>query len=774
MRKLLSILAASVCFAACSSNDAQIAIVPYPNHVESGRGSFAVAGQIVGYDRQADSLTVNAIRGFAAQLGLVTGVESPVVALGKTSDATICFIVEVSLPAEGYELEVTKEGVDVRASQFPGFFYALQSLKQLLPAAVYGQTPALTEVWEMPCVKIADEPRFAYRGMHLDVSRHFFPVEVVKRYIDALALHKLNTFHWHLTDDQGWRIEIKRYPKLTSVGGMRKGTVIGKDWGSSDNIPYGGFYTQDEIREVVAYAAERAITVVPEVDLPGHMLAALTAYPELGCTGGPYDVWQRWGVADDVLCPGRDGMFEFLEGVLTEVMEMFPSELINIGGDECPKVRWEQCPRCQARIRELGLKDQGEETAEHFLQSYVTTRIGKFLSEHGRRLAGWDEILEGGASSDATVLAWRGIDRGIAAAKSGHDVVLCPVSHCYFDYYQSSETDAEPFGIGGYVPVERIYSLDPALEGLTPEELAHVIGVQANIWTEYIADSKHLEYMLLPRLAALSEVQWCQPEVKNWDRFVGGFKMGDIYRTLGYEFATHIFGVTGAAAVNPEKGCVEMTLSTQGDAPIHYTLDGSEPSAASPRYEKPVEVTASCTFTATALRENMQTRPYVREIAFSKATARPTVLNSAPTLKYTFGGALALVDGYRGGAVYSNGAWVGFLEEPLDVTIDMGGKTTYSSAAVEVLVQRGEEVFPPSELEALVSDNGTDFMQVGVCAVPAETVAGKDGVRKYKVEFPETSARYLRVVARTVNPLPEWFSKQPRKGHLFVDEIMVE
>ena len=774
MKKLLLTLAAGIVLCSCGSHDPQIAIVPYPNHLEAGRGTYRVTDRPVTCDSRTDERTQRAVVGFAARLATVTGGTNPVTVADEMPASGIRFVTDESLPAEGYELNVDGEGIEVRASQFPGFLYALQSLGQLLPAAVYGTEPAPDAAWEVPCVKIADAPRFAYRGMHLDVARHFFSVDEVKRYIDVMAIHKLNTLHWHLTDDQGWRIEIKRYPELTAVGSIRKATVVRKEWGTYDGTPYGGFYTQDEIRDVVKYAADRGVTVIPEIDLPGHMLAALTAYPELGCTGGPYEVWGRWGVADDVLCPGREKTFEFLEGVLTEVMELFPSEYIHIGGDECPKVRWEKCPRCQAKIRQLGLKDDGEHTAEHYLQSYVTDRIGKFLAQHGRRIIGWDEILEGRAPSDAVVMSWRGSEGGIAAAKLGHDVIMTPNSHFYFDYYQSLDTDAEPFGIGGYIPMEQVYSYDPAFPELTPEQQKHILGVQANLWTEYVLSDEHLEYMLLPRLAALSEVQWCQPETKDWNRFIGSFRMDEIYSQMGYEFAKHIFGVTASYAVDPEKGGVVMTLTTQGGAPIRYTLDGSDPTASSPLYKAPVTIGESCTFKAAALREGMQTPVYTRKFDFNKATGRRIALNAAPTLKYTYGGASLLVDGYRGGPVYSNGAWIGFLNEPLDVTIDMQGAKPYSAVTVESLVEKGEWVFPPSSVGVYLSDDGREFTEAALMSVPQETAGSPDGVKPFKVLFPETSARYLRVVARTVDPIPAWHGAAGQKAHMFVDEIIVE
>ena len=535
MKKLLLTLAAGIVLCSCGSHDPQIAIVPYPNHLETGRGTYRVTDRPVTCDSRTDERTQRAVVGFAARLATVTGGTNPVTVADEVPASGIRFVTDESLPAEGYELNVDGEGIEVRASQFPGFLYALQSLEQLLPAAVYGTEPAPDAAWEVPCVKIADAPRFAYRGMHLDVARHFFSVDEVKRYIDVMAIHKLNTLHWHLTDDQGWRIEIKRYPELTAVGSIRKATVVRKEWGTYDGTPYGGFYTQDEIRDVVKYAADRGVTVIPEIDLPGHMLAALTAYPELGCTGGPYEVWGRWGVADDVLCPGREKTFEFLEGVLTEVMELFPSEYIHIGGDECPTVMWKKCPHCKARMKAERLKRPRR------LQNYATARVEKFLNAHGRRLIGWDEILEGEVTPTATIMSWRGAEGGIKAAKMGNHAIMAPTTHCYLDYYQTRDTAGEPLAIGGYLPVEKVYSLDP-YEMLTADEQRCILGVQANLWTEYIATWPHAEYMLLPRLSALAEVGWSLDR-KDYAGYLHRVRrLARIYDACGYNYARHIFG----------------------------------------------------------------------------------------------------------------------------------------------------------------------------------------------------------------------------------------
>jgi hexosaminidase len=368
----------------------------------------------------------------------------------------------------------------------------------------------------------------------------------VKKYIDIMAIHKLNVLHWHLTDDQGWRLEIKKYPQLTEHGAIRKQTIIGhgRDRKGYDNTPYGeGFYyTQDQVKEIIDYAAAKGIEIIPEIDLPGHMLAALACFPELGCTGGPYDVWGRWGIADDVLCVGKEETMKFLEDVLAEVADLFPSEYVHIGGDECPKVRWETCPHCQAKIAELGLKDDDKHKAEHYLQSYVTNRMEQFLSTKGKKIIGWDEILEGEIAPNATVMSWRGVEGGLEAVRMGHDAIMVPYTHLYLDYYQSKDKENEPLAIGGYVPVELVYSFEPFTEDMTDEEKSHILGIQANLWTEYIPTDAQLEYMLLPRLSALSEIQWCEPENKDYERFLGNMEsMRKIYDILGYNYAKHIF-----------------------------------------------------------------------------------------------------------------------------------------------------------------------------------------------------------------------------------------
>lgn len=546
MKKVINIIALALLFVSCSmkakESETTINVIPYPQSVEVGKGTFKGAGANFNCDQAIDAKSQEIIKEFADKITFVSGrICSYATPVGLAKDCAkvkgFIFLKDANLAEEEYSIDITKANCIVRASSYNGFLYAIQTLKQLTSVNIFGDEPNPAEKFLFPCVKIQDKPRFGYRGMHLDCSRHFFSVEEVKKYLDIMALYKLNRFHWHLTDDQGWRVEIKKYPRLTEIGAFRNGTVIKKDWGSNDGVRYGGYYTQEQMKDIVAYAGKLGIVVIPEIDLPGHMMGALAGYPELGCTGGPYEVWTRWGISEQVLCPGKEAMFSFLEDVFTELMDIFPSEYIHIGGDECPKTEWEKCPACQARIKQLGIKADGHHSAEQFLQSYVTARVQKFLNDHGRRIIGWDEVLEGELAEGATVMSWRGTEGGIKASAMGFDVIMTPNTYCYFDYYQSEDQDKEPFGIGGFLPWDKVYSYEP-LEGLNDSQQKHILGVQANLWTEYVATPEHLEYMLLPRMTALSEVQWCRPEDKNLDRYKAAlqaesFKIFDI---LGYNY----------------------------------------------------------------------------------------------------------------------------------------------------------------------------------------------------------------------------------------------
>jgi hexosaminidase len=577
----LSLIASHRAFAGESQN--VLSLVPVPVSVEPLPGKFLIDGRTsIAVDVNAPPLREIG-KFLVSRLRKSTGYPLPLDtgASQRVSPNMIFLSIPPSKSVMGegaYELTVAKTGVRITAGGTAGAFYALQTLFQLLPPEFEYGAPVYGVAWEVPCVKIRDAPRFTWRGMHLDVGRHFFGKKFVEEYIDLISRYKFNVFHWHLTEDQGWRMEIKKYPNLTSIGSWRKETL-------GDGQPHGGFYTQDDVREVVAYARERCVTIVPEIEMPGHSTAALAAYPGLSCTGGPFEVQTKWGVHEDVYCPGNDRTFEFLQDVLTEVMDLFPGQFIHIGGDECPKTRWKVCPRCQARMKAEGL------ATEHELQSYFIRRIEKFLNAHGKRLLGWDEILEGGLAPNATVMSWRGIDGGIAAASSGHDVVMTPTSNCYFDYYQG--LTGEPGAIGNYLPLDRVYSYEPVPPGLTPDQARHILGAQGNVWTEYIPDGPKAEYMAFPRACAMSEVVWSPPGKKDFRDFSA--RMAGQYERLvargvnvripppgGFEGSIVLFRDTSVTLENQVPGSV-----------IRYTTDGTVPTEHSPALTGPIPVRAS-------------------------------------------------------------------------------------------------------------------------------------------------------------------------------------
>lgn len=767
MKKLLTILTIFVSFLPCFA-EGEISVIPYPNDIEMHEGCFNAEGASVRYDKKIDAQSVAVINQFASQLSLVTGVK---VKVSKgVSDKGFVFVFDAGIPSEAYSVDVTSSCVRVAASDLRGFNYSIQTLKQLLPVQIYGAEKAQGVNWTIPCVTINDAPRFGYRGLHLDEARHFFGVEEVKRYIDIMEVHKLNTLHWHLTDDQGWRIEIKKYPELTEIGAVRSGTCIKGDGSTTDGIPYGEgmWYTQDQIREIVAYAASKGIDILPEIDLPGHMLAALAAYPELGCKGTGYEVWHRWGVSKDVLCVGNDDAYAFLKDVLAEVCELFPYEYVHIGGDECPKDSWKTCPKCQAKIAELGIKGDDQYSAEHYLQSYVMSQMEEFLATQGKKTIGWDEILEGTVSENATIMSWRGEEGGIKAAGMGHDAIMSPHTFYYLDYYQSIDVENEPFGIGGYLPVETCYSYEPCPSTMSDDVQKHIIGVQANLWTEYVSTKEHLEYMLLPRLAALSEVQWCNADRKDWNRFLDSAdEFCAIYGTMGYNYATHLFNANGEVRYDATRNSAVVTLYTQGDAPIHYTLDGSEPTTASPKYTGPVEITQTCLFKALAVRDDFPSRAFRYRVDFNKATGCPISI-SQPEID-----AEILVDALRGPAVRKRHEWLTLTATPLEVVIDMEGRGPYSSVNVGTMVLKTKEVFNPTSLTVSVSDDAVTFTEVAHEQYPVEGQFEPNGLKEYKVTFPETSARYLRVTVGCLEDVPQWHHYYGRKASIFIDEIMV-
>ena len=769
--KLTGCVALAGLMSSCGSvqEEANYQIIPLPQEIVTSQVNPFIlkSGVKILYPEGNEKMQRNA-QFLADYLKTATGKDFSIEAGTEGKNAIVLALgSEVENP-ESYQLKVTDQGVTITAPTEAGVFYGIQTLRKSLPIAL-GADVAL------PAVEIKDAPRFGYRGAHFDVSRHFFTIDEVKTYIDMLALHNMNRLHWHITDDQGWRLEIKKYPKLTEIGSQRSGTVIGRNSGEYDNTPYGGFYTQEQAKEIVDYAAERYITVVPEIDLPGHMLAALAAYPELGCTGGPYEVWRQWGVADDVLCAGNDQVLKFLEDVYGELIEIFPSEYIHVGGDECPKVRWEKCPKCQARIKALGLKSDKNHSKEERLQSFVINHIEKFLNDHGRQIIGWDEILEGGLAPNATVMSWRGESGGIEAAKQKHDVIMTPNTYLYFDYYQAKDTENEPFGIGGYLPMERVYSYEPMPASLTPEEQQYIKGVQANLWTEYIATFSHAQYMVLPRWAALCEVQWSTPDKKNYEDFLSRLpRLIKWYDAEGYNYAKHAFGVQAEFEPNPAEGTMDVTLSTIDNAPVHYTLDGTEPTTASPVYEGVLKIKENATLSAKAIRPTGESQTLTEKIDFSKSSMKPIVANQPINEQYLFKGASTLNDGLKGNSSYRSGRWIAFNGNDMDMTIDLQQPTEISSVAISVNIAKGDWVFDARNLSVEVSDDGKTFKKIASEEYPAMKETDKDGVVDHQLTFDPVTTQYVRVIASPEKTLPEWHGGKGKNAFLFVDEIKID
>ena len=762
---------AGLLMTACSNQPTTVAnyeVVPMPLEINTTQqASFLLkSGVTVYYPAGNEKMQRNA-EFLASYVKAQTGIELQVQAGEGGKGGIVLQLGLANDNPEAYQLKVDANQVIISSPSEAGVFYGIQTLRKAVDVAEGSNV-------ELPAVEIKDQPRFSYRGMMLDVGRHFFSMDEIKTYIDMMALHNINRFHWHLSEDQGWRIEIKKYPKLTEIGSMRKETVIGHNSGKYDGKPYGGFYTQEQAKEIVAYAAERYITVIPEIDLPGHMQAALAAYPELGCTGGPYEVWTQWGVSDNVLCAGNDQTIQFIKDVLAEIVEIFPSEYIHVGGDECPKVKWSTCPKCQARIKALGLKSDNKHTKEERLQSYVIHEAEEFLNSKGRKMIGWDETLEGGLAPNATVMSWRGEAGGIEAAKQHHDVVMTPNTYLYFDYYQSKDTETEPMAIGGYLPIERVYSYEPMPKSLSPEEQKYIVGVQANLWTEYIPDFKQVQYMVLPRMAALSESQWCAPEKKNYEAFLQRVsRLVNIYAKNGWNYATHIFDVMLDLKPNTETGTLDAVARTIDNAPIYYTLDGSEPTTASEKYTDVIKIDKPCTLRTVAIRPSGSSKITKDEISFSKSSMKPIIMLQPINKQYEFSGATVLVDGMTGNMNYKTGRWIAFYTNDLEAVIDLKEATEISSMTLHTCVEKGDWIFDTRGITVSVSDDNQTFKEVASETYPAMKESDPNQIYTHELKFDPVKTRYVKVKALSEQSIPSWHGGKGNPGFLFMDEIVL-
>ncbi|MCX2739623.1 glycoside hydrolase family 20 protein [Pontibacter anaerobius] len=765
---LILLLSAGFAFA---QSDSRISIIPKPQHLSLRKGEFILNADTRIYVPPKNEDLQSIANQLAQSIKAATGVQPQVVQKKpKKKDKNFIQLNLTSTPdtlgKEGYTLEVSLDKIILAANQPNGLFLGMQTLKQLLPPQ-----PTKAPV-SVPGVSIADKPRYAWRGMHLDVTRHFQPVEFVKEYIDYLAMHKMNTFHWHLTDDQGWRIEIKKYPKLTEISAWRDSTLEGHYWDLPQTYKkerHGGFYTQEQIKDVVKYAQERYITVVPEIEMPGHAVAALAAYPELSCTGGPFGVESKWGIFKDVFCAGNEQTFTFLEDVLTEVMALFPSKYIHVGGDESPKARWEECPKCQKRIADEHLKD------EHELQSYFVQRMEKFVNANGRQIIGWDEILEGGLAPNAAVMSWRGTKGGIAAAKEKHYVVMTPGTHVYFDHYQG-DRELEPTAIHGYSPLSKVYSYDPTPAELTPEERKFILGAQANLWTEYITTQEHVQYMVFPRIAALSEVLWTPANLKDWDSFKQ--RMQQQYRrydAMGVHYAKSAYQVRQQLELNPQHNSAKVTFATDATGTdIFYTLDGSAPTPQTNKYDGPIELNKAAVIKAASFVDGKQMEQATSKVFDAhKALNKQVSLATEPHKSFS-PGTVALVNGLHGTTDHYDGQWLGYLGDNLEAVIDLKEVQPVRRISSSYFQHIGYRVFLPAQIAYAVSEDGKNYTTVKV--ISNGEIGNEEGILRKAVtaEIPATKTRYVKITARNVGVSPEKYPSAGQKTWLLVDELSVE
>jgi hexosaminidase len=757
MKHLLFCLLTS--FSAIAQPDNQYNLIPFPARFSGQNGQFTLSANTRILISPATDASVRSVaQTFASQLKTDNGVTLSVTptnpAVAKGAHIFFSLNKKLNLGDEGYKLTVTPSRVLAEAATPKGLFYAAQTMRQLLPAG-----PALT----MPACAITDKPRYGYRGLMLDVGRHFMPVSFVKKFIDLMAMHKQNTFHWHLTDDQGWRIEIKKYPKLTQIGSKRAESIVGQYYQNYpqqfDGKPVSGFYTQDEIREVVRYAQSRFVTIVPEIEMPGHAQAALAAYPELGCDPAKgYQVFTKWGVSDDVFCPSEK-TFGFLQDVLTEVMALFPSKYIHIGGDECPKTAWKNSAFCQDLMKKNKLKD------EHELQSYFVQRMEKFLNSKGRSIIGWDEILEGGLAPNATVMSWRGTEGGITAAKQKHNVVMSPTGTCYINYYQGNPA-TEPLAIGGYLPLDQVYAYEPMPKELSAAEQKYILGVQGNLWTEYIKTPEEAEYMVFPRAIALAEIGWMQTGPHNFEDFAQRLK-NHLPKLKGINYAKRLFDISASTQPN-DQGQLQVKLSKlDSDSRIFYILNGKEPNERSTEYIGPITLTKTTTLRAMTQTGGRLTQTFTLHKGKNKPytyTASPDPNSDPKTAKLT--------DGVRSESPRDRRQWANFFGD-MDVTVDLGDVTSVTKVSLNFLKVILEKNFPPTSVEIALSKDGSDYKEAIAQPVTYE-LNGPWDILPVVADFKTARARYVRIRAKNAGVCPAGHPDAGQKTWFATDEIVVE
>lgn len=707
---------------------------------------------------------------FAQDLEELVGIR-PSVAAGTSEDAKDNVYFTLGLQderKEAYSINVSSDGILVRAVAPEGIYRATRTL---LKSVGIEKTSSV----EFPSAEVSDWPRFGYRGLMLDVSRHFSDVEMVKRTIDMLALHQLNIFHWHLTDDQGWRIEIKSHPELTEIGAWRDDTVVGRYLGGTDyptdGKRHGGFYTQEQIREIVAYAKERYIEIIPEIDLPGHTSAVLAAYPQLGCEDKEYKVANRWGVIRDVLCAGNPASLDLFKDIMDEVCDLFPGKYIHLGGDECVKDRWKACPKCQTKIRELGLKDGSRYSKEDYLQSWFMGEVASFVQSKGKRVIGWDEILEGVPMDDSVIMSWRGTEGGITAARMGHDVVMTPTSDMYFDQSQTLASQLEEIPVGGFINVMKVYSYEPLPASLTPEQQKHILGCQANVWCEYMPEERIRQYQILPRLAALSEVQWTMPERKNYKDFLKRLpKMLSIYDHYGYNYAKHIFDVACSYSVNVEKGSLEVSLSTLGNDPIYYTLDGTSPQTKKAMLydDTPIVISSPSELKVSALRNGKFTKEETLfKLDCNKATFKKVNISTTLNIMQAHLPHEILTDGIIGSLRCDDYRWMSCTGR-MSLVLDLGKSESFSRIGWVALNSKSENILVPQNVKIQISEDGKQYCTI-LDIEKNHEIKAEQSVECISEEVGAQTARYIKMDFDSYK-----YPDKTSPSWVFLSELIVE
>jgi len=751
-----------------------ISVVPQVNEMTIGKSYFKFTKNTEFVVENADQQII--AREFAGLFEKAQGWKISITEGRSNALNQLCFKTVQKENPEAYSIEIQEHKILIKASEPAGFFYAIQTLRQLLPPEIESRQIEKNTQWIVPVMTIADTPAFKWRGFMLDVSRHFFPKEDVLRLIDYLALHKINSLQLHLVDQQGWRVEIKKYPKLTEVGAWRvdRGNT---SWNSTfkqqpgEKATYGGYYTQADIKEMVAYAQKRFITIVPEIEMPAHVTSALAAYPQFSCAGGPFTVLPGgfWPISD-LYCAGNDSTFLFLQDVLTEVMDLFPSKYIHIGGDEANRSEWEKCQKCQKRLHDEGLKNSTE------LQGFFIKRIEKFIHSKGRVLIGWDEILEGDLPKSATVMSWRGFEGGIDASKKGHDVVMTPGAYCYFDGYQAPMA-AEPTAMGGYLPLKKVYSFNPVPAQLNASEASHIIGAQANLWTEYISDWKQVEYMTFPRIAALSEVLWSAKETRNWDDFSRRTQiLMKRYDQLKINYAESAFQVTIQPKFDTTLNKLKISLEREfPDVDIHYTIDGSEPTLRSAIYSEPFLLYKSATVKAVTFSDNnLNTKPISEKFDLNLATGKPIQYVANYDEGFKGRGKITLVNGIRGSIHYNDEEWQGWNTTNMEVVVDLQKPQEISSISAGFLQDIGTWMFMPTKVEYFISTDGLNFRKAGEVANDVDPLSFEKQVKDFSVAFSATTANYIKILAHNRAIIPHGHPLAGGAVWLFCDEIAVK